>query len=732
MSDQIEVALVDSFDEAMEFKRWLGERRNVLAWDIETSGLDPFRDKVRLTQFGDARTGWAIPHDDWRGLVREVMEKYDGPMVAHNMKFDSSFYAVEKIHVPRPRMHDTMTMLFLYDNLGPKALKPAGRLHLGGWAARGQEELKSAMKKGKWGWNDIPLNLDEFWTYSAMDTVVTAQLAEKIWPKIQRWRTAYEREIAVTWVLLDMEMRGVRIDVDYCKDMYVWLKGEHDEICSRWPEINLHSSAQVADALKAEGVTLTSRTEKGALSLDDVVLESIDHPLAEDVLAARYRKKLFGTYFGPFLELEVDGRIHPNIRPLGAEKHGRMSVGRPAMQGIPRTNAVRGAVIPSDDNKLLLVDYEAQEMRMLVHYSQDAGLIQALRDEVDLHKYAASEIYGIPQDDVTKAQRTTAKWTGFSKVYGAGPPRIAATAGVPLDKAKEFLDRYDRKFPGVVRFQRKVAQAVRERERSDGHGWVETWGGRKLGVPQGKAYVAVNYIISGGCADLTKEAMVRMDRAGVGQYMILPIHDEVIFDVPEKELEEARATIRECMEYDDISVPLTTEQQVVDSWGDVYPAVVDMAIRKSRRVTRGDATGDVDKLEVMAAAWTRDASADERTMRSLTRGANTELAQADGAEVCPKCGQAPNSRRTKMANFAGPRCDACGQPIMLKRGGDEGSRAWAAGQKVTQQRAAEEAKCKGCGQIPSGRTRSSYTGPRCRICGEPTPEKVAPKREGEE
>lgn len=601
----IEVVLVDSWEEADAFKRWLSEDRDLLGLDIETTGLDPFRDEIRLVQVGDESTGWAIPWDEWRGLARDAVESYEGPMALHNAKFDVSFLERAGIEVPRERLHDTMTMLHLEDSSGPKALKPAAALRLGGWTNQGQQELKADMRRGRWGWQDVPTSLPSYWRYSAMDPVITVRLAQELWPLIQPWRDAYEREVEVTFVILDMETKGLRIDLDYCRERYQALSRELDSIGARWPDVNLNSKRQVADRLRADGVRITSRTQRGNMSLDDVVLESIDHPLAADVLEWRYREKLAKTYFAPFLELQVEGRLHPNIRPLGAEKTGRMSIGRPALQGLPRTNVVRRAVIPSDEEHvLLLADYEAQEMRMMVHCAQDPGLMEALRRGVDLHRFAASEIYGVPEDDVTKVQRTTAKWTGFAKIYGAGPPRIAATAGVTLPQAKDFLRKYDRTFPGVVRFQAEVQRRIRERDDGSGFGWVETWGGRRLVVPVDKAYKGVNYIVQGGCGDVTKDAMIGLTKAGVGHLMVLTIHDELVFDVPRADLEEVQATAREVMEADRLTVPLPTEQKVVENWGAVYPDKVDANIQKSRKTTSLGAKA-TEQTERAQEAWVR-------------------------------------------------------------------------------------------------------------------------------
>jgi len=288
-------------------------------------------------------------------------------------------------------------------------------------------------------------------------------------------------------------------------------------------------------------------------------------------------------------------------------------------------------------------------MRMMVHCAQDPGLMEALHRGVDLHRFAASEIYGVPEDEVTKVQRTTAKWTGFAKVYGAGPPRIAATAGVTLDQAKDFLRRYDRRFPGVVRFQAEVTRRIRQRDDGGGSGWVQTWGGRRLVVPTDKAYKGVNYIVQGGCGDLTKQAMIDLTKAGVGHLMVLTIHDELVFDVPRAELEDLQAIAREVMEAPRLSVPLPTEQKVVETWGDVYPDRVDANIQKSRKATHTGATTDetaraLEAWELLQGEGSEDTNPElaEETRRMRAVQARGRTGATDGEEYVrqPRQGRA--------------------------------------------------------------------------------------------
>lgn len=574
MPDVPELVLVDSFDEAEAFVRWLGERRPVLGVDLETGGasladaaLSPFHGRIRLAQFGDPRTGWAIPYDEWKGLVRHALDVYDRPMVAHNMKFDASFLTSDRLTVKRELWHDTMLMCHLFDSHGPKALKPAATKYVAPWAAQGQVELKVAMRKRKWTWDTVPTAFEPYWMYAALDTSITAMLAEKLWPHVQYARDAYELELAVTWVLMDMEARGMRVDVDYLVEARATLADELDTIVARYPDVNLLASRSVITALAEAGATFTKRTAKNNVSLDDEALAAIDHPLARDTQRARYLSKVIGTWFDEMLTWQVDGVLHPNVRSLGAEKTGRMSINRPAAQTFPRKPLVRDALIPREGNQLILADYSGQEMRVFAHFAGEQSMLDAMAGGMDMHTYTAAQVYGV--DVPTKEQRQVGKGANFAKVYGAGIAKFAEQMGITYAEAEAFLRKYDALFPGVTKFQKRVIATIYKRG-VNGMGYVTSIEGRRIVVPVDMAYKGVNYLIQGSCSDITKRAMVTADRLGIGQFLILPVHDELIWDVPRDMVADVIPLIHESMERTDLRCALPVDIKVVDRWGDAY------------------------------------------------------------------------------------------------------------------------------------------------------------------
>jgi DNA polymerase-1 len=566
-----ELVLVDSVTEVEAFLRWLSERRPILAFDLETSGLDPYRDVIRLAQFGDAETGWAIPYRDWRGVVRHALEIYDRPLGSWNGKFDVSFLERDGLTVDRHLVHDGMTMAHLFDSHGPKALKPAANFYLASGSDQSQVMLKEAMKHNGWDWATVPETFETYWLYGAMDTVLTARVIEHLWPKIQPYRDAYDLERDVTWVLLDMEQRGARIDPVYCEKQYEELTGELEEIRARWPGLDILSTTQIRMQLEAEGFAsaFTKKTEKGNIAVDDEVLARIDHPLAQDCRRARQCSKWTSSYFGAFLRYAVDDIVHCNVNPLGAEKTGRMSISRPSMQNLPRLKLVRDAFIPRDGNRIVLTDYQAQETRLIAHFANEAAMIAAFHAGVDIHRFVAEMVYKVATEAVTPDQRYRAKTCGHARNYGANAEKLAFAANIGLAEGRGFVERYDAAFPGIPVFNAKVVHTVYDRE-EDGYGHLMSYGGRKIRVPVSKAYAGTNWLVQGSGSDALKKGLVNADRMGIAQFAVLPEHDEVVWDIPIPVIDEVLPEIHEAFEHDDLAVPLPIEEKIVERWGDAY------------------------------------------------------------------------------------------------------------------------------------------------------------------
>jgi DNA polymerase-1 len=442
------------------------------------------------------------------------------------------------------------------------------------------------MMNGGWTWATVPIEL--LWRYAAFDTCITAQLDEEQYPAIQAsWSGIYGLELASTQVLLDMETRGMLTDRRYLGWAYEeWgldLAGIKHELKEQWRIGNPNSREQVARRLSEDGVQFIAFTDTGKPQLTEDVLDGIDHPVAK--LALRYYElsSLRNTFVKNLLELaDESGYLHPDINPLGA-RTGRMSVSRPSMQNMPAKDPrIRDGFIAPPGESLIAADYDQVEMRIFAHYSQDKAMLEAIRygdalaeagyEGYDLHSMNARMVYSIAMEDaVPKPLRKRVKGVGFAKVYGTGLATFAATAGLSLDEAQSVLDAYDAAFPGVRAFQHTVTGTLWQRQRDNGDPFLVTAYGRKEPCDPHVAYKGVNYLIQGSAADVLKDRLVALSKTWVGQHMLMPIHDEILFSVPDDALHEALAVIKEVMPVRDrFQVPLTVEAKHVKRWGDKY------------------------------------------------------------------------------------------------------------------------------------------------------------------
>jgi DNA polymerase I len=579
MQDVI-INLVESWDEAQSFMHWLGERRPILACDTETGGFDWWVDKLRLVQFGDAYTGWVIPWEMWGGLAKEALERYDDNIAWHNAKFDIKFLEYHGVKVKRHLMQDTRTMAHLLDPASPTGLKELGVCYVDASCDQGQATLKKGMLQNKWTWANVPVNFTPYWIYSGLDPVITARLYEQFEPQITGpLEDLYEMEIAVIWILNEIEKKGARVDVDYCISKRDELRKSADEQ-DKWifEEFGVHAgqNAKLVDVFRREGVKLTKKTGKTkSYSMDEDVLKSIDHELAHAVLDVRKARKYAKAYFSSYIERAVDGFIHPDINPLGA-RTGRMSVSKPPLQQIPRTKLTRSPFIPREGHKLVSVDFDQIEMRIFAHLSGDPSLVEAFHGENDFFCALAEQIYGRPIDKVKdKKIRTVTKNTCYGIVYGAGIAKSASMTGIPFEEMQQFRKQFDTRFPGIKVHAKSVEQEARMNEKKTGVPFVTTPMGRIQPADffneQWKLYALVNYQIQGCAADMFKQTLVELDQADLTQFLILPVHDEVVADVPKDDADEVAHEMVECFEANQpLKVPVTADSNIVDCWGDAY------------------------------------------------------------------------------------------------------------------------------------------------------------------
>lgn len=582
----VEVKLVASVQDAVDLMSWLGERRPVLAVDTETTGLNAWDGRLRLVQIGDGMTGWAIPWELWGGVFIEAMERYDGPIVGHNWAFDARWLTVHTPwKIPWHRCHDTMIMAHVIDPTQLVGLKHLADRFVDRRASAGEALLKQAFHDNGWGWDTVPLDYGPYWQYGALDTVLTARLWEGFRADL-KYPDVYDLEMQTRRVCSAMEDRGARIDVDYCTQSFdilsAYVERTKDWFSDTFNGLRVGSNVELVKWFQSLGADIERTTPKGAPAMDKYQLRLLaqqDFPyanMANVVLDVRKADKMRNTYFKNFIDKNVDEVLHCSIRTLGA-RTGRMSITDPALQTLPKGDAlVRKAFIPSDGNVLISADWSQIEMRLMAHFSKDPALAKAFitADQTggDFFVELGKDIYRDPSFTKSDKRRGLVKNTLYGAAYGAGVQKMAETAGVPFDVMKGVSDAVFSSYPGIKEFQREIEQVAGEREHREGVAYVHTPFGRRLPADSGRAYTLVNYLLQGHAAELLKRALVRLDAAGLGDYLVLPIHDEVIADVPKEDADDAARLILECMEdKTGYLVPLLAEADYpLHSWGQKY------------------------------------------------------------------------------------------------------------------------------------------------------------------
>jgi len=580
----VELHLVQSLDDALAMKRWAGERRETpLGVDIETTGLDRLRDRVRLIQLGDKRHGWAMP-DIWAGAAVEIMREYEGEFAGHNIfAFDRPHIARSLgYEIPWHKIHDTMFLAALVNPLVPKGLKPLSSRLIDRNAAAGQRLLDDGMKANKWTWATVPYDYPPFWSYGALDPVLTTHLFEILYPQVHGSADeAYDLERAVAPLLGGMMDRGLLVDQSYARAKISELR-EYEVSVRSWLKSaygidSLMSARQIAAALAAAGVEIAGTTKTGLPSVTKEVLGGIsksqDAPeaareLSSAILRARHADKICGTYLESFLELmDSDGAIHPSINQLAA-RTGRMTCNSPNLQNLPRDDrVVRGAFRPRSEFAYISCDFSQVEMRIFASLSEDAGLIEAFRhaDETGTDFYAvlATELFGEPVSKKSP-KRQNVKSASYARIFGAGLAKMAATAGVSPEQMKPVNDALGQRYPGMNSLPGRIIAQARAMQSRGEQPHVRTSTGRYLPCDPDRLFSLVNYLCQGSAAEQLKRAITNVASAGLAEYMLVPVHDEILFEIPLSQVDEMKRVIVEAMtDNETFSVPITCDASVM-------------------------------------------------------------------------------------------------------------------------------------------------------------------------
>jgi DNA polymerase-1 len=428
--------------------------------------------------------------------------------------------------------------------------------------------------------------------YSGEDSEMTLQVHQALYPRLQNeaglLHVYRDIEMPVSALLARIERHGVLIDVELLArlsrelaERMVALEREAHALAGQ--PFNLGSPKQIGEVLFGKlGLPVKKKTASGAPSTDEDVLQELaaDYPLPARILDHRGLSKLKGTYTDklPLMVNPHTGRVHTNYAQAVAVT-GRLASNDPNLQNIPiRTpegRRVREAFIAPPGHQIVSADYSQIELRIMAHISGDPGLTRAFAEGMDVHRATASEVFAVAPADVTPEQRRYAKTINFGLIYGMGAFGLASSLGIEKAAAAAYIDRYFQRFAGVKRYMDDTKRQAAER------GYVETLFGRRIELPEirggngprraGAERQAINAPMQGTAADLIKLAMIAVQGAIDTQRrrtaMVMQVHDELVFEVPDDELDWARTEVPRLMAgVARLSVPLLAEVGVGRNW----------------------------------------------------------------------------------------------------------------------------------------------------------------------
>lgn len=592
--------------------------RDSFALDTETTALSAVdADIVGYVFSWQAGTGWYVPVRGEHGetldpdmvakALKPILENEKTLKIGQNLKYDLIALERAGIDLKGPLFDTMVAAALLYPGRRTYGMDDLARDLLG----VATTPITDLIGKGKDQLSMLQVPLDQVARYAAEDADITWRLYELLAKGIDaepvdaadaatRSRAAgteaslkqlfTEVEMPLVRVLSDMERAGVSLDADLLKSYAGTIKQRIDQLRAEMvdvvgEEFNPDSPKQLSEILFDRLGMRVVKTTKTGRSTDAEVLETLaaetDHPLLPLLLEYRELNKLLGTYLLPlpgYLSPNT-GRLHASFHQTGAAT-GRLSSSDPNIQNIPiRTAAgreIRRAFRARDDDSVLITaDYSQVELRMLAHFSDDAELTKAFNEGLDIHAYVASQVFGVPIEEVTSDQRRVAKTVNFGIVYGQTAFGLARTLRIPRGEAQSFIDEYKERYTGLDKFLRTcVAEA-------EDLGFVTTIMGRRRDIPEIRSRnrnqrflgerLAINTVIQGSAADLIKVAMIKLNQRlkteCEGARLLIQVHDELVLEAPrgvsQKTLEATVETMSGALP---LRVPLKVDAAIGPNW----------------------------------------------------------------------------------------------------------------------------------------------------------------------
>ena len=532
-----------------------------------------------------------LPRELVLSKLKPWLEDDSKAKVGQNLKYDAHIFANQGIHL-RGIQHDTLLESYVFESHKSHDMDSLALRHLGKKTISYEEVCGKGASQICFDQVDI----ERATAYAAEDADITLQLHQAMWPEIEPdanlRRVYHDIELPTSIVLQKIERNGVLVNKDL-------LATQSNEIGLRLIELeqkayelaeqpfNLNSPKQLGEIFFGKlGLPVVKKTPSGAPSTDEEVLQKLaeDYPLPKVLLEYRGLAKLKSTYTDklPKMVNTTTGRVHTNYAQAVAVT-GRLASNDPNLQNIPVRTAegrrIREAFVAAPGNVIVSADYSQIELRIMAHISGDASLLKAFADGEDVHKATASEIFGVSLAEVTSEQRRYAKVINFGLIYGMSAFGLAGNLGIERSAAQNYIDRYFQRYPGVAQYMADT------RTKAKAHGYVETVFGRRLWLAeinspngprrQGAERAAINAPMQGTAADLIKLAMIAvqqwLEADQLQSKMIMQVHDELVLEVPESELELVKTTLPALMAgVAQLNVPLLAEVGVGHNWEEAH------------------------------------------------------------------------------------------------------------------------------------------------------------------
>jgi len=584
------------------FDAWLArlEAAELVSLDTETNSLDEMVAEIVGISFS-VKPGEAayvplghnypdapvqLPLAEVLARLKPWLEDASKKKLGQHVKYDRHVFANHGIEV-RGYDHDTMLQSYVLEVHKPHGLSSLAERHLG----RTGIDYEALCGKGAHQISFSQVDIAKAAEYACEDSDLTLDVHRALWPQLQaneQLRFVYQLEMDSSEALYRVERNGVLIDAPTLAAQSHELGTrimalEQEAYALAGQPFNLGSPKQIGDIFFNKlGLPVVKKTPSGAPSTDEEVLEKLaeDFPLPAKILEHRGLSKLKGTYTDKLGQLAHprSGRVHTHYAQAVAVT-GRLSSNDPNLQNIPiRTpegRRVREAFVAPPGSQIVSCDYSQIELRIMAHLSGDEALLRAFTEGLDVHRATAGEVFGVAPEQVSSEQRRYAKVINFGLIYGMSSFGLARNLGIDNGAAKSYIERYFARYPGVKAYMDGTRQSAKSK------GYVETVFGRRLYLPEinspngprrGAAErAAINAPMQGTAADLIKMSMVKnqdvLDAEKRASKMIMQVHDELVFEVPEAEIDWVKTEIPRLMaSVAQLKVPLLAEVGVGPNW----------------------------------------------------------------------------------------------------------------------------------------------------------------------